>query len=231
MLRRRQRPQGSPSPHEPSTAPKRLLGPVWVTVAVAVSVAAVALLAGFAVQRVALSEPSTATFDAIRTAQWLSRYRLVASTLTVNGGPVLHGRCLQSWFAPDGRRRRGAVLRLDDGLVVLDVPPHTLVVSGGTPADRAVPPLVLLELGGCTRVLQRRVETLAQQRRGLALAGDRLTFDLKGTRIAVTLDREKVPTGIAVTSARAYGSSRIAFERVTPAIRRRLSRDLPDYRP
>lgn len=210
------------------TAPRRrLLGPASLTVGVAIAVAAAVLGAGLLVQGVALSEPSAATFDALRTATWLSRYRLVASTFSVDGGPTVHGECLQDWFVAEGRRRRGAVLRLDDGLVVLAVPPHTLVVRGGTAADRALDPLVLLELGGCTRVLQRRVATLAQQRRGIAVATNRLEFSLKGTRIAMDLNADKVPVGISVSARHARGSSRIRFERVTPAIRRRLSRGLP----
>jgi hypothetical protein len=198
-----------------------------VTLGVALAVVVVTLAAGFTIQRVALSEPSTATFSAIRTATWLSRYRLTASTFTVNGGPTVHGECLQDWFAPNGHRLRGAVLRLDDGFVLLDVPPHTLTTTGGTAAERALDPLVLLELGGCTRLLQRRVETLAQQRQGLTASGNRLGFALKGTRISMTLDAQKVPVAIALTSRYARGSSSIRFERVTPAIRRRMSRDLP----
>jgi hypothetical protein len=227
MLRRRRQPQGSPSLRDRNTAARRVPGPVWVTLGVALAVVAVTVLAGFAVQRVALSEPSAATFDALRTATWLSRYRLTASAFSVNGGPTVHGECLQDWFAPGGDRRRGAVLRLDDGLVVLDVPPHTLVVSGGTAAERALDPLVLVELGGCTRVLQRRVETLAQQRQGLSTSGDRLLFALKGTRVALTLDAQKAPVAIAVTSRRAHGAGRLRFERLTPAARRRLSHGLP----
>ena len=88
------------------------------------------------------------------------------------------------------------MLRLDDGLVVLDVPPHTLTVSGGTAAERSVAPLVLLELGGCTRFLERRIETLAQQRRGLTLSNGTLGFALKGTHVAMALDaKTALPDG------------------------------------
>lgn len=203
-----------------------------MTLGVALSVAAVALGAGLLVQRVALSEPDSATFSALRAATWLSRYRLVDSTFSVNGGPTVHGRCLQDWFVVAGRRRRGAVLRLDDGLVVLDIPPHTLTVSGGTAAERAVPPLVLLELGGCPRFLQRRIATLAQQRRGLTLSNGTLGFALKGTHAALALDaKTALPTGMTVSSRHAGGTSRIRFERVTPQLRRRFSRGLPISKP
>ena len=199
-----------------------------MTLGVALSVAAAALVAGLLVQRVALSEPDSATFSALRAATWLSRYRLVDSTFSVNGGPTVHGRCLQDWFVVAGRSRRGAVLRLDDGLVVLDIPPHTLTVSGGTAAERAVAPLVLLELGGCTRFLERRIETLAQQRRDLTLSNGTLGFALKGTHVALALDaKTTLPTGMKVSARHARGTSRIRFERVTPQFRRRFSRGLP----
>jgi hypothetical protein len=200
-----------------------------VTLGVAISVVAATLVAGLLVQRVALSEPSHTTFDALRTATWLSRYRLVSSTFSVNGGPTVRGRCLQDWFAPGGRRRRGALLRLDDGLVVFAVPPHTLVVAGGTAAERAIQPLVLLELGGCTRVLQRRIDTLVQQRRGIDASRGRLAFALKGTRVSLTLDGQQRPVAIAVSSPRAHGSSRLRFEPVTLELRRRFRRNLPVY--
>ena len=197
------------------------LGPVSVTVAVAFAVGAAVLVAGLAVQRVALSAPDSATLTALRTATWLGRYRLVESTFSVNGGPTLHGRCLQDWYVAAGSRRRGAELRLDDGLVLLDVPPHTLVATGGTAADRSAAPLVLLELAGCPRVLERRVETLAQRREGLALSGHVLRFALKGTRVSMTLDPATArPAAIAVDSAHAHGKSRLSYGRVTEQVRK-----------
>ena len=216
----RRPPQSPPSRDDGSTGRRRRLGPVWVTIAVAFGVAAATLVAGLAVQRVALSEPDRATFRALRAATWLGRYRLVESTFTVNGGPELHGRCLQDWFHAEGRRRRGAEL-------LLDVPPHTLLTTGGTAADRATAPLVLLELAGCPRVLERRVETLAQQRRGLTLSGTGLGFVLKGTHVVLTLDRQDRPVGVRVTAAHVHGASTIRFARVTPAVRQRFLSGTP----
>ena len=191
-----------------------------MTLAVALAVVAATLVGGLLVQRAALSEPDSATLTALRAATWLGRYRLVESTFSVNGGETLRGRCLQDWFAVDGRRRRGAEVRLDDGLVVLDVPPHTLVAHGGTAADRAVPPLVLLELAGCPRVLERRIETLVQRREGLRLSGGELRFVLEGTRVTMTLEpRSAAPVAIRVDSAHWKGTSRIALGRVTEQIR------------
>jgi len=194
-----------------------------VTSGAAIAVVVTALVGGFLLQRVALSEPGGPTFTAVRVGDWFGRYRLVDSTISVDGRPSVHGRCLQDWFAVDGSRRRGAVLRLDDGLVVLDIPPHTLVARGGTAADRAVPPLVLLELAGCPRFLERRIETLAQQRADLGGSQDVLRFTLKGTRVSMALDpASSLPMGVTVASRSARGTSEIRFRRLTPQIRRRF---------
>jgi len=192
-----------------------------VTLGTAFAVVVVTLTGGFVVQRVALSEPGGPTFTAVRVGDWFGRYRLVDSTISVNGQASVHGSCLQDWFVVDGSRRRGAVLRLDDGLVVLDVPPHTLVARGGTAAERAVPPLVLLELAGCPRFLQRRIETLAQQRADLGGSDRVLRFTLKGTRVSMALDPDSsLPVGVTVASRNARGTSEIRFRRLTPQIRR-----------
>jgi hypothetical protein len=201
----------------------RVLGPVWVTAGVAAGVVGAVVGAGFLVQRVVLPEPPHTSLVALRAATHLQRHRLVDSTFTLAGSTV-HSRCVQDWFNVGGHRRRGAVLRLDSGFVLLAVPPHTLVSSGGTAAQRAAPPLVLMELGGCPRVLARRLETLAQQRRGLTLRDDRLSFSLKGTRVALTLAPSTgAPLGVSVASSGVRESGRIRFIRMTPGLRQRLS--------
>ena len=195
----------------------------WVTVGTAAVVVAAVLGLGFVVQRTTLRTPSQATLAAVRSAAWLERYRLVDSTITLDTGRVLHGRCLQDWVVEAGRRRRGAVLRLDDGYVLLAVPPHTLSATGGTAATQAMSPLVLMELAGCPRVLARRLQTLAQERRGLRLANDRLSFDLKGTSLTLTLgSRTGAPEGIALVAPTARGTSRIRFTPVTTRLRQLL---------
>jgi hypothetical protein len=201
----------------------RVLDPGWVSFAVVAVVVGAVLGAGVLVQRVALRTPTPAALAALRAATQLQRHRLVESTFTV-GGTSVHGRCVQDWFSVGGRRRRGAALRLDNGFVLLAVPPHTLVSSGGTAAQQAMSPLVLMELGGCPRVLARRLETLAQQRRGLTLRDDRLVFTLKGTRIALTLARATgAPLRVEVASPAARGSGRIHFIRMTARLRQQLS--------
>jgi len=198
---------------------RRLSGSGWVTLGVAGVVLAAVLGGGFALQRAALRSPPQPTLAGLRAASWLERYRLVDSTITL-GGRVFHGRCLQDWFQAGGRRRRGAVLHLDDGYVLLAVPPHTLEPSGGSAATRTASPLVLMELAGCPRVLARRVQTLAQQRRGLSLKGDRLTFELKATRVTLALDpRSGKPVAVNLVASGTKGVSRLRFTPVTTGLR------------
>jgi hypothetical protein len=182
-------------------------------IAVLVTCAACAALlgAGLGVQHVALREPAPESRVALKAAQWLQRYRLVESSVRLNGAPALRGSCVQTWF--DGRR--GALLKLSDGFQLLAVPPHTLQASGGTHGEQQLSPLVLLELGGCPRMLGHRLATLAQQRRGLALSGNELRLGLKGTRIVLALEpSSKRPVGISVVGR---GTSTIRLRPLTPA--------------
>ena len=201
---------------------RRVLGPGWVTMGVAAAAVAAVLGTGFVVQRVALRTPSPAMLAALRAATWFERYRLVDSTITLDGRAV-HGRCLQDWIEAGGRRRRGAVLRLDDGYVLLAVPPHTLSATGGSAQTRATSPLVLMELAGCPRVLARRLQTLAQERRGLTYTHGRLGFALKGTRVVLTLERgtgRPLAVGLAASAQR--GESHLRFTPVTTRLRQLL---------
>lgn len=202
---------------------RRVLGPGWVTVGIAAGVAAAVLGTGFVVQRVALRTPSPAMLAALRAATWFERYRLVDSTITLDGR-VVHGRCLQDWIAAGGRRRRGAVLRLDDGYVLLAVPPHTLSATGGSPQTQASSALVLMELAGCPRVLARRMQTLAQERRGLTYAHGRLGFALKRTQVALTLEHGTGrPLAVSLVAPTQRGQSRIRLTPVTTRLRQLLS--------
>jgi hypothetical protein len=201
----------------------RPLGPGVVTLAVAAAVVGVVLGAGVLVQEVSFPTPPPVAVAALRAATHLERHRLVDSTFSL-GGTAVHSRCVQDWFGIGGRRKPGVVLRLDGGFVLLAVPPHTLVAAGGTAAQRAVSPLVLMELGGCPHMLARRLETLAQQRRGLTMRDGRLYFSLKGTRVALTLAPSTgAPLRISVVTPRVRGTGRIRFIRMTPTLRRQLS--------
>ncbi|HEY5099887.1 MAG TPA: hypothetical protein VII54_07520 [Gaiellaceae bacterium] len=194
------------------------------------AVVAAVLGAGWLVQRTALPAPARATLAAVRAATWLQRYRLVDSTFSIGGGPVMHGQCLQDWFQTGGRRNRGAALRLDDGFILLAVQPHTLVSRGGSTAERSLSPLVLMELGGCPRVLARRLDTVAQQHRGVTLANNALTFALKATRVTLTLDPGTgKPLALRVVTRDTEGTSHIRFATVTTRVRQLLSRELPVY--
>jgi len=200
-----------------------------VTLGIAGTLTAAVLGAGFSVQ-MALPTPPRTSQTAIRAATWFERYRLVESTFTLGDGPTVHGTCLQDWFVLNGHHRRGAVLRLDSGFVLLAVPPHTLEARGGTVVQSATPPLVLLELGGCPRVLARRLSTLAAQYRGLTQIGNTLAFDLKGTRVTLTLDPQSGrPRALRVVTSAATGVSQIRFTAVTTQRRRELARGLPLY--
>jgi hypothetical protein len=182
-------------------------------VAVVVTCLACAALlgAGLGVQHVALREPAPETKVALKAAQWLQRYRLVESSVRLDGAPALRGSCVQTWF--DGKR--GALLKLSDGFQLLAVPPHTLQASGGTHGEQGLSPLVLLELGGCPRLLGHRLATLAQQRRGLELSGNELRLALKGTRIVLALEpSSRRPVGISVVGR---GTSTIRLRPLTPA--------------
>ena len=199
------------------------------TLAVAGALTAAVLGAGFAVQK-ALPTPPQTSQTAIRAATWFERYRLVESTFRLGDGATVHGTCLQDWFVLNGHRRRGAALRLDSGFVLLAVPPHTLEARGGTVAQSATPPLVLLELGGCPRVLARRLSTLASEHRGLTQTGNTLAFDLKGTRVTLSLDPGSGrPLALRVVTSAATGVSHIRFTAVTTQRRRELARGLPVY--
>jgi hypothetical protein len=201
-----------------------------VTLGVAGALVAAVLGAGVLVQKTALPSPAPATLAAVRAATWLQRYRLVDSTFSIGGGATLHGRCLQDWFRVGGRRNRGAALRLDDGFVLLAVQPHTLVSSGGSAAERALSPLVLMELGGCPRVLARRLDTLAQQHRGVTLANNELRFALKATRVTMTVEpRTGKPVALRVVARDTAGTSQIRFTTVTTRVRSLLSQSLPVY--
>lgn len=198
-----------------------------MTLGVAASVVALVLGGGFVLQRVALRTPPPASEKALHAAQWLQRYRYVSSTFAL-GGRTVHGECLQDWFQAEGARRRGAVLRLDDGFTLVDIPPHTLEARGGTAAARAAPPLVLLELAGCPRLLARRLDTLAMGREGLVQSGDAVVFSLKGTRLRVGLQpRSDLPVSVGVVGGGLRIASRIRFAPMTTAMRRRLTRGIP----
>jgi len=193
---------------------------------VAGGVLALVLGGGFVLQRVALRMPRPASETALRAAVWLQRYRFVTSTFTL-GGRTVRGECLQDWFQSQGSRRRGAVLRLDDGFSLVDIPPHTLVAKGGTAVDRATTPLVLLELAGCPRLLARRLDTLAMGREGLVQSGNTLVFSLKGTSLRLALQpHSNLPVSVGVVGGGTRSTSRIRFSPMTTDIRRRMTRSL-----
>jgi hypothetical protein len=195
---------------------------VAVTLATAAATIAAMIFAGVLLQSLALSQPSEGRRAALRAALWLQRFRLVDSVVRIGDARPVHARCLRTWFVRDGRRRRGSALRLDNGFALNAILPHTLESSGGTAAERAVNPLVLLELGGCPGVLARRLGTLAQRLSGATVTVGRRTalhFDLKATHLTLYLDpKTGRPTDLRVRAPGVQGSSRLSFTRLTPAL-------------
>jgi hypothetical protein len=198
-----------------------------VTAAAAAAVVATLVGGAFALQASALRAPSASSLTALRAATWLHRYRLVDSVFRVDGGRPRHATCVQTWFHEQGGNHVGAVMRLDDGFVLLAVPPHTLASRGGTPAERSASPLALLELAGCPRVLARSLETAARDR-AVRLGRTRLRLVVGGTRLTITLEAASGrPVALAVSGPRIRGSSRIRYRQLEPGVLRRLLEDLP----
>lgn len=107
----------------------------------------------FSLQAAGLRPTPHANTVAARAADWLLRYRLVASVVHVHDD-VLHGSCYHGWIGDD----RGSFLRLSNGGEVQAVEPRTLI-SHRSFTSSAVQ---ALELGGCTHVLGPWLATVAQ---------------------------------------------------------------------
>ncbi|HZC30129.1 MAG TPA: hypothetical protein VE261_01335 [Gaiellaceae bacterium] len=196
-----------------------------VTLAGAIGVVVVLASAAFALQALALRPPPAGSFVGLRAAKWIERYRLVSSTIALDTStrPV-HATCVQQWFSEGRHRRLGAVMRLDDGFVLVDIPPHTLVATDGTAADHRAAPLALLELAGCPHLLARALENLSSALQVQETNGGRaVRLRYHGTQLVVRLDAGSgKPVGIAVTSRRTSGTGRFRYFRLTPTLLRRL---------
>jgi hypothetical protein len=199
-----------------------------VTVLVAGSMAGGVFAGGWALQAAALPAPQRGNTAGAGAVTWLLRYRLVESAFRINHGPVVHGRCLVDWFPQgNGLSSRGTLLRLDDGVSLLSVPPHGLDVDDPYGAEPKGLPLVQLELAGCPRVLAPAVAQLVQSRRNVhverAFAAGRPALSLRVTtsRTHITLylaPKTARPIAIAVTSPRFSGRGRLSLTRLTPAM-------------
>jgi hypothetical protein len=202
---------------------------IAVTLAVAAATVASLIGAGVLVQRVALPEPSPARKVALRAAIWLLRYRLVDSVFQIGSAHPVHGHCLQTWVIRDGQSHRATALRLNDGYMLNAIQRHTLESSGATANEQALSPLVLLELGGCPRLLAARLATLAQGLERVTVTSgahqSAVRFNLKSTRLTLYLDpRTYRPLALDVVTHTIRGSSKIRFVRLTPELLKRVLR-------
>lgn len=205
----------------------RVRSPV-VTLLVACTVGLATFTGGLAVQAASLPPPERSDRVAARAVAWLLRYRLVESSFRLDGGPVVHGRCLEGWFpSTGGRVDRGTLLRLDDGVSLVSVPPHSLEIDGAPGGEPRGLPLAQLELAGCPRILAPFLGGLAQSSRRVhvtpAFAAGRPALAVRiptaRTRIVLYLaPKTDRPIAVSVTSSRRSGRGRIRLTRLTPGL-------------
>jgi hypothetical protein len=201
-----------------------------VTVAVASAVGFATLAGGWALQAALLPPPERGDVVAARAVSWLVAYRLVESTFRIGDAPPVHGRCLQFPLL-GGLAGRGLILRLDNGLSVIESGPHELRVEGATRSEPRGLPITQLELAGCPPVLVSRIAGLVQSHSSVhverSFVAGRPALAL---RVPTTLNRIVIylapktyrPIGVSVTSGRFSGLARIRLTRLTPVLLRVL---------
>jgi hypothetical protein len=192
--------------------------------------------ATFFLQETVLPRAARGANDALRMLTWFEHRHLVASSILIDGRHV-HGLCADTWLPIRGRRKaRGDLLRLDDGFTLFSSPGRRLVQVGGTRTDRALSPLVELELGGCPRLLSRYLESNAQHRRifgmkrtflrGVALVDVTIPIDASRLTLFAEARRYRL-VSLAVVARRVGGRSEIRFARMTASVLRALEKDVP----
>jgi hypothetical protein len=186
------------------------------TVAITGLVAAAILAGGWSLEAAGLPAAARGNVDAVKAAEWLTRFRLTSSSLNVHGRPI-RGRCYHGWFhAPGGRREHGSLLSLSDGASVRDLVQHALVTTGSL----TLRPLAALELAGCTEVLGPRVASFAVAntvRMGHAFLGGHsvLTLRLRRLTLLVASGSDR-PLGVVLAGIR----STIHLTRMSPRLAR-----------
>lgn len=132
-----------------------------VTLVVGVLGAGAFLGGGLALQAAALPPAAQSARVAADAASWLLRYRLSWSSFHVDGRHVT-GFCLHTWFPRrTGKLARGTILRLSDGLELLQNGGPIWKTAGGPVQPRHLPELEL-QLAGCPADLGQRVAAAAQ---------------------------------------------------------------------
>jgi hypothetical protein len=125
-----------------------------VAAAVVVTLGAATL----SLQAAGLPRTPSANEMAARAANWMLGFRLVVSSLRVNG-KTIGGRCYHGWY--EGLHEhldRGSILLLSDGGLVRYIEPDRFQMQRSFTRT----PLNALEVAGCTDVLGPRIASLAQ---------------------------------------------------------------------
>jgi len=179
-----------------------------VTGLVAAAVGTCALAAGWSVEAAVLPSPPRGDRAAADAVVVLDHHRFAVSTLQLEDGPILRGRCARGWFPA-----HGTLLTLSDGARVFEA----------ARADAASDPVATaeLELAGCPRELGSAIARLLQD--GATVRTSRawrsrpaLAVSLHRGASVLTLyltPRVFIPIGVALDSPFVSGRSRIRFVR------------------
>lgn len=204
----------------------RLPGGSFLITAVVASAVGLATLAGaWAVQAASLPPPERSDVVAARAVSWLVDYRLVESRFRIGNGPLVDGRCLQ-FALRDSVVNRGFILRLDDGVSLVELRPHQFWVEGTRTEPRGLP-LTQLELAGCSPVLVTRIGRLIQSRAGVrverSFAAGRPALALRvptpsGLMVVYLAPRTYRPIAVSVTGRHFSGFARIWLTHLTPGL-------------
>ena len=177
-----------------------------VTGLVAAAVGTCALAAGWSVQAAVLPSPPRGDRAAADAVVVLERHRFAVSTLRLEDGPILSGRCSRGWFPA-----RGTLLVLSDGSRIFES-------ARANAAPNAVAAAELV-LAGCPRMLGAAIARLLQD--GTTVRTSRawlgrpvLAVSLRRAASVLTLyltPRVFIPVGVALDSPFVSGRSRIRF--------------------
>jgi len=179
-----------------------------VTGFVAAAVGACALAAGWSVEAGVLPSPPRGDRAAADAVVVLDHHRFAVSTLRLEAGPTLHGRCAGGWFPA-----RGTLLTLSDGSRIFESIRANAAPNAVAAAE--------LALAGCPRLLGSAVARLLQDgatvRTSRAWLGlPTLAVSLRRRASVLTLyltPKRFIPVGVALDSPFVSGRSRIRFAR------------------
>jgi hypothetical protein len=198
-----------------------------VTALVASAVVAIVLGVGWLVQSASLPAPARADVIAADAATWLSRYRLVESTLKIGSDPSSHETCLAGWFpAPGDGLAPGLVLRFGRSRIV-EVRGRTTQVPAAGALARPRVTVLRVALAGCPRFLARRIagriDSGAKLRIERATVAGRpalaLPISFRGLRLRIYLTPLTYrPIAVSANADGLVGESRIHLTTLTPSL-------------